>query len=108
MWGRNIYDSVRKFLQFQLTVNLVAVISVFVSAFFLSEAIFTPVQMLWVNLIMDTFASLALATEAPTRKLLLRKPHKRTDYIISTKMMKHIAGQSLFQTIILLVIIFGG
>jgi len=48
--------------------------------------------MLWINLIMDTFASLALATESPTEELLKRKPHKRTDYIISKKMFKHIIG----------------
>lgn len=65
LWGRNIYDSVRKFLQFQLTINVVAVLSVFVASLFTSESILTAVQMLWVNMIMDTFAALALATEPP-------------------------------------------
>ncbi len=92
MWGRNIYDSVRKFLQFQLTVNLVAVCAVFLAAMFISEAIMTAVQMLWVNLIMDTFASLALATEPPHPKLLDRLPHDREEYIVSKRMMKHILG----------------
>lgn len=55
----------------------------FVAALFTSEAILTAVQMLWVNMIMDTFAALALATEPPHEKLLLRYPHKRGDYIIS-------------------------
>ena len=73
-----------------MTVNVVAVVSVFIAAIFLSEAILTPVQMLWVNLIMDTFAALALATEPPHEKLLDRKPHKRDDYIVSTRMMKHV------------------
>ena len=65
-YGRNIYDSVRKFLQFQLTVNLVALFIVFSGAIIFADPPLTAVQMLWVNLIMDTFAALALATEAPS------------------------------------------
>ena len=83
MWGRNIYDSIRKFLQFQLTVNVVAVMCTLLGAAIIKQEIFTPIQMLWINLIMDSLASLALATEMPTESLLLRKPHKRTDYIVS-------------------------
>lgn len=92
-WGRNIYDSIRKFLQFQLTVNVVAVMITFISAIFTKEAVLSAVQMLWVriilfansqvNLIMDTLASLALATEPPTPELLLRKPFPPTASIIS-------------------------
>ena len=82
-WGRNIYDNIRKFLQFQLTVNVVAVITTLIGAAVLREAIIKPVNMLWVNLIMDTLASLALATEPPTEELLLRKPHDRKEYIVS-------------------------
>ena len=83
MWGRNIYDSIRKFLQFQLTVNVVAVFCTLIGAALMKHEVFTPIQMLWINLIMDSLASLALATESPTEKLLDRLPHKRTDYIIS-------------------------
>lgn len=61
-WGRNIYDSIKKFLQFQLTVNVCAVVSTLVSAAILKQEVLVPIQMLWINLIMDTFASLALAT----------------------------------------------
>lgn len=95
-WGRNIYDSIRKFLQFQLTVNVVAVLTTFIAALALKEAIFSAVQMLWINLIMDTFGALALATEPPNEALLKRKPHGRNDYIISPRMMKHILGQSMY------------
>jgi len=105
-WGRNIYDSIRKFLQFQLTINVVAVVSVFICSIFLNQSILTPVQMLWVNLIMDTFAALALATEPPHEKLLDRHPHKRTEFIISGTMSKHIIMQSVFQIIVLLVFAF--
>lgn len=91
-WGRNIYDSVRKFIMFQLTVNIVAVISTFVAALILDEAILSTVQMLWINLIMDSLAALALATEPPTEELLNREPYKKTDYIISPIMFKHMIG----------------
>ncbi len=64
--------------------------------------------MLWINLIMDTLASLALATEDPHENLLMRKPHSRNDYIISKTMMKHIIGEAIFQLIILLILIFYG
>jgi len=108
LWGRNIYESVKKFLQFQLTVNVVAVLSVFIAAIFLSESIFTPVQMLWVNLIMDTLASLALATEPPYKELLLAPPHSKTEYIVSARMMKHILLQSVYQIIVILTTTFLG
>lgn len=76
-WGRNIFDSIRKFLQFQLTVNFVALVMAFVGGAVLRESPLNPIQMLWVNLIMDTLASLALATEPPSEELLKRKPISR-------------------------------
>jgi len=107
-WGRNIYDSIRKFLQFQLTVNVVAVIITFVSAAVTQEAVLSAVQMLWINMIMDTLASLALATEPPTDELLKRKPSRADDYIINKKMAKHIFGQSIFQVCIMMIFLFVG
>jgi len=107
-WGRNIYDSIKKFLVFQLTVNVVAVITTFISAVILKEAILSTVQLLWINLIMDTLAALALATEPPSEELLNRKPYKKTDYIITPTMMKMILGQSLLQIVILLIFVFLG
>uniref|UniRef100_A0A915MU98 Cation-transporting P-type ATPase C-terminal domain-containing protein n=1 Tax=Meloidogyne javanica TaxID=6303 RepID=A0A915MU98_MELJA len=86
MWGRNVYDSIAKFLQFQLTVNVVAVTIAFVGACSIKNLPFRAVQMLWVNLIMDTLASLALATEMPTEDLLKRKPYGRTKSLISRTM----------------------
>jgi len=62
LWGRNIYDSIRKFIQFQLTVNVVAVVITLISAALLQKEVLRPIQMLWVNLIMDSLASLDLAT----------------------------------------------
>merc|ERR1719438_398443 len=108
MWGRNVYDSISKFLQFQLTVNVVAVIVAFTGACVITTSPLKAVQMLWVNLIMDTLASLALATELPTPELLLRKPYGRTSPLISATMMKNILGQSLYQLVVGFGILFYG
>ncbi len=108
MWGRNVYDSIAKFLQFQLTVNVVAVICAFVGACFVAESPLRAVQMLWVNLIMDTLASLALATELPTEELLERKPYGRTKPLISRTMMKNIIGHAIYQLIVIFVLLFCG
>ncbi|KAL3672104.1 hypothetical protein V7S43_002768 [Phytophthora oleae] len=107
-WGRNVYDSIAKFLQFQLTVNVVAISLAFIGAVVLEQSPLSAVQMLWVNLIMDSFASLALATEEPTPQLLERKPYPKTEPLISKKMTKHIVGQSIYQLILLLAIVFTG
>lgn len=82
-WGRNIYDNIRRFLQFQLTVNIVAVVTAFVGAAVLRCTPLHAVQLLWVNLIMDTLGSLALATEPPSEKLLDRLPHSRAEYLVN-------------------------
>ncbi|KAJ8265937.1 hypothetical protein COCON_G00150360 [Conger conger] len=108
MWGRNVYDSISKFLQFQLTVNVVAVIVAFTGACITQDSPLKAVQMLWVNLIMDTFASLALATEPPTEALLLRKPYGRNNPLISLTMMKNILGHAVYQLIIIFTLLFVG
>ncbi|KAM7341368.1 plasma membrane calcium-transporting ATPase 3 isoform 4-T4 [Cochliomyia hominivorax] len=108
MWGRNVYDSIAKFLQFQLTVNVVAVIVAFTGACAVQDSPLKAVQMLWVNLIMDTLASLALATELPTPDLLLRKPYGRTKPLISRTMMKNILGQALYQLVVIFGLLFAG
>uniref|UniRef100_A0A915DAQ6 Calcium-transporting ATPase n=1 Tax=Ditylenchus dipsaci TaxID=166011 RepID=A0A915DAQ6_9BILA len=108
MWGRNVYDSIAKFLQFQLTVNVVAVTIAFIGACAINDSPLRAVQMLWVNLIMDTLASLALATEMPTEDLLKRKPYGRTKSLISRTMVKNIVGHSLYQLTVLFGILFFG
>ncbi|XP_056138682.1 plasma membrane calcium-transporting ATPase 1b isoform X1 [Lampris incognitus] len=108
MWGRNVYDSISKFLQFQLTVNVVAVIVAFSGACITQDSPLKAVQMLWVNLIMDTFASLALATEPPTESLLLRKPYGRKKPLISRTMMKNILGHAVYQLTIIFTLLFAG
>uniref|UniRef100_A0A667Z7P1 Calcium-transporting ATPase n=1 Tax=Myripristis murdjan TaxID=586833 RepID=A0A667Z7P1_9TELE len=108
MWGRNVYDSISKFLQFQLTVNVVAVIVAFTGACITQDSPLKAVQMLWVNLIMDTLASLALATEPPTESLLLRKPYGRNKPLISRTMMKNILGHAVYQLVIIFTLLFAG
>ncbi|KAM7538138.1 hypothetical protein Aperf_G00000064693 [Anoplocephala perfoliata] len=108
MWGRNVYDSIAKFLQFQLTVNVVAVVVAFAGACIITDSPLKAVQMLWVNLIMDTLASLALATELPTKELLERAPYGRTKPLISRTMMKFIIGQALYQIIVIFTLLWAG
>ena len=108
MWGRNVFDNIKRFLQFQLTVNVAACIVTFIGASIGKEAPLQPIQLLWVNLIMDSLASLALATEMPKPDLLERPPQNRADYIVSRKMTKHILGQAILQCIVLFTFLFAG
>ena len=109
MWGRSVYDNIRKFVQFQLTVNVVALTLSLVAAFF--EEYQTPlnaVQLLWVNLIMDTMAALALATEQPTRVLLNRLPFDKNAHLLTASLKRFIGGHSAFQLAALCFTMFYG
>lgn len=109
-WGRAVNDAVKRFLQFQLTVNITAVVLTFVSAISSESesSVLTAVQLLWVNLIMDTLAALALATDPPQDSVLDRKPERRDSSIISTTMWKMIIGQAIYQLVITFLIYYGG
>ncbi|RKF62207.1 Calcium-transporting ATPase 2 [Erysiphe neolycopersici] len=109
MWGRAVNDAVKKFLQFQVTVNITAVVLTFITAITNSqeESVMTAVQLLWVNLIMDTMAALALATDPPTESILDRKSDPKSAPLISITMWKMIIGESVFQLIVTLILNFG-
>ena len=107
-WGRNIYDSIRKFIQFQFTINVVALFIAFIGGAVIKECPLNAMEMLWVNLIQDTFASLALATEPPTEKLLDRPPYGRNESLVTKTMWRNILVQGVLQNIMLLVILFKG
>jgi P-type Ca2+ transporter type 2B len=92
-WGRNVYASIIKFLQFQLTINIAAVVMAVSGAIIFSESPLTPVQMLWINMIMDSLASLSLATERPTDELLKMRPFSSTTPLLTPTCVKHICGQ---------------
>jgi Ca2+-transporting ATPase len=109
MWGRAVNDAVKKFLQFQVTVNITAVVLTFITAVSSGSesSVLTAVQLLWVNLIMDTMAALALATDAPTPSILNRKPEPKSAPIITITMWKMIFGEALYQLAITLMLHFG-
>ena len=107
MWGRSVYDNIRRFLQFQLNVNVVALITVFAGAITGLGTPLQAVQLLWVNLIMDTLGALALATEPPTDDMLLRKPYGRSDNLINSHMWRNLLCQSMYQLFICLGILYG-
>merc|ERR1711907_922091 len=107
-WGRNIYDSIQKFIQFQLTVNIVACTVAAIGALIFQESPLGAIQMLWVNLVMDSLASLALATEPPTEALLKRRPYGLHESIIKRGMWVNMIGQAGYQLIVVLLILFKG
>ncbi|CAM8996080.1 unnamed protein product [Rhodiola kirilowii] len=100
-WGRSVYINIQKFVQFQLTVNVVALIVNFTSACLTGSAPLTAVQLLWVNMIMDTLGALALATEPPTDELMKRAPVGRKGNFISNVMWRNILGQSFYQFMVI-------
>mmetsp|Transcript_5216 Transcript_5216/g.8033 ORF Transcript_5216/g.8033 Transcript_5216/m.8033 type:complete len:1046 (-) Transcript_5216:76-3213(-) len=108
VWGRSVFDNIRKFLQFQLTVNLVALTLTFVSAVTGYSPPLNAVMMLWVNLIMDTMGALALGTEPPSESLLNRLPYKRDASLISIVMWRNIVVQSVFQISLLAYLLIQG
>ncbi|XP_031272648.1 putative calcium-transporting ATPase 13, plasma membrane-type [Pistacia vera] len=107
-WGRCVYTNIQKFIQFQLTVNVAALVINFVAAVSAGEVPLTAVQLLWVNLIMDTLGALALATERPTSELMDKPPVGRTKPLITNVMWRNLLAQALYQIAILLTLQFRG
>lgn len=107
MWGRSLYKNIQRFIVFQLTINFVALLIVLLGSFVGTELPLTVTQMLWVNLIMDTFAALALASIPPSESVMLEKPRRGTDFIISRAMRNNIIGVgSLFLVVLMGMIIY--
>ncbi len=104
-WGRSVFENIRKFLQFQLTVNVVALTTAFVAAVAGYGTPLTAVQLLWVNLIMDSLAALALALEPPTDALFDQPPHGRTEPLISRTMWTNVLSVSAYMLVVLLVVL---
>ncbi|CAL9149204.1 calcium-transporting ATPase 5, plasma membrane-type [Musa acuminata AAA Group] len=107
-WGRSVYANIQKFIQFQLTVNVAALIINVVAAVSSGNVPLNAVQLLWVNLIMDTLGALALATEPPTDHLMDRTPVGRREPLITNIMWRNLIFQALYQVTVLLVLNFGG
>jgi P-type Ca2+ transporter type 2C len=108
LWGRSVFDNIRKFLQFQLTVNVVALTITFLSAVAGYQPPLNAVMMLWVNLIMDTMGALALGTEPPRQDLLDRRPYRRDASLISRPMWRNILCQATYQLIVLVFLLNRG
>ncbi|KAE8670962.1 Calcium-transporting ATPase 12, plasma membrane-type [Hibiscus syriacus] len=107
-WGRCVYNNIQKFIQFQLTVNVAALVINFIAAVSSGDVPLTAVQLLWVNLIMDTLGALALATEQPTDDLMDKPPVGRTEPLITKVMWRNLIAQALYQVAILLILQFKG
>ncbi len=105
MWGRSLYKNIKRFILFQMTVNVVACLIVAIGAFINTESPLTVTQMLWVNLIMDTFAALALASLPPDKSVMAERPRSVDEHILKG-MYGHILGVGILFTVILLGILF--
>jgi Ca2+-transporting ATPase len=103
MWGRSLYQNIQRFILFQMTINVAACLIVLIGAFLGTESPLTVTQMLWVNLIMDTFAAIALASLPPNEKVMKNKPRNTSDFIINKPMWRAILGVGL----IFVVLLFG-
>jgi P-type Ca2+ transporter type 2C len=108
MWGRNIYDNVRRFIQFQVTVNFSVLFIEFFGAATMGEVPLGTVQLLWINLIMDTFAALALASETPHPSIIRTPPVKKGDLIMTKVMWRQIYGITLYNVIVMVTLILFG
>jgi len=107
-WGRNIYSAIQKFIQFQLTVNISAVVAALVGAFVYQQSPLAAIQLLWVNLIMDSLASLALASEPPAEELLSRPPIALSQPLLTKHMLVNILVQAFYQLTVTLTLLFRG
>lgn len=106
MWGRSLYKNIQRFIMYQMTINVIACIIVLVGAFMGMESPLTVPQMLWVNLIMDTFAAIALASLPPDISVMSEKPRKVNESIVSKPMMANIFGIGILMTALLLWILY--
>ncbi len=106
MWGRSLYRNIRRFILFQMTINVTACLIVLIGAFMGTQSPLTVTQMLWVNLIMDTFAAMALASLPPTPDVMNDRPRRREDFIINRPMWWGIVGVGILFTIVLVGILF--
>ena len=106
MWGRSLYRNIQRFILFQMTINVSACLIVFIGAFIGTTSPLTVTQMLWVNLIMDTFAAMALASLPPSPDVMQCRPRRREDFIITRPMWQGILGMGIFFTVTLLALIY--
>lgn len=106
IWGRNIYQNVRKFIQFQVTCNLTALVVTFVGALIDGKPPISVVQLLWLNLVMDTFAAIALGSERPHPSIIRSPPIKENEQILTPTMWRQIYGMSAYIIFVMVILFF--
>lgn len=106
MWGRSLYANIQRFITFQLTINVAALAIALLGPFIGVQLPLTVIQMLWVNLIMDTFAALALATEPPQKDVMNRPPRHPEDFIINRGMAQGIFGLGIVFVVLQVALLF--
>lgn len=106
-WGRSLYENIQRFIQFQLTINVSALTIAFLGPFFNIRPPFTVLQLLWINVIMDTFASIALCSEPPREGLMKMRPKRKDESILSKSMIATIFTTSVFFVVVMMALLFG-
>jgi len=102
MWGRNIFHNISRFLQFQVTVNFSCLLTVLIGGMMIGESPFSAVQLLWINLIMDTFAAIALSTEPPISTVTVGEPFKPETKLMTPAVWRQIIGVSAWNVIVMI------
>jgi Ca2+-transporting ATPase len=106
-WGRSLYENIQRFIQFQLTINVSALTIAFLGPFFGIEPPFTVLQLLWINVIMDTFASIALCSEPPREGVMLLRPKRKDENILTRPMLTTIFSTAAFFVVVMMVLLAG-
>ena len=106
LWGRSLYQNIQRFILFQLTINVAACLIVLIGSFIGTQSPLTVTQILWVNLIMDTFAAMALASLPPDHNVMREKPRRREDFIVDSSMWRGIIGTGITFTLLLLALLW--
>jgi P-type Ca2+ transporter type 2C len=106
-WGRALYENIQRFIQFQLTINVSALLIAFLGPFIGLKPPFTVLQLLWINVIMDTFAAIALCSEPPRQNLMLRPPKRRDEAILTRAMLGNIFVTAAFFVVVMIGLLIG-
>jgi Ca2+-transporting ATPase len=106
-WGRSLYENIQRFVQFQLTINVSALTIAFLGPFLGLKPPFTVLQLLWINVIMDTFAAIALCSEPPRAGLMTGRPKRRDESIVSRTMLGTIFATGLFFVVVMIALLLG-
>src|SRR5256886_12046975 len=106
-WGRSLYENIQRFIQFQLTINVSALAIAFLGPFFGVRPPFTILQLLWINVIMDTFASIALCSEPPRPGLMGQRPKRKDENILTRPMVQTILTTAAFYIVGMMVLLIG-